>query len=387
MAGAGAAGAVVLTGAAAPPTALWVVPVSDLGGVGRHVLDVGEVGVPGHRLVVLLPPGPLADRLRDAGAAVVTAPVGPEHGIRESVAAVRHTVGALRPAVTHSHLSWADVVAAVATVGSPTALVTTEHGIAVDDLVYHGTAWRARLKALAHTARLRRADAVIAVARSTASSVRAKWHPSRSTPVRVIRNGVDPLPEPPRRDPGLHVVSISRLAPEKRVDHLLRSFALLRAEHPQARLTVAGTGPEDVALRDLADDLGLGSSTSFVGHVEPAPLLEHADVLVQLSVWENCSYSLLDALVHGVGAVATPVGGNPEILRAGALVAHDDHARVARLVAQQGLEPSTRPALPPGWPDRAAMSAGIAEVYRTVAARSGPRWCWPPTTAISAAAR
>jgi glycogen synthase len=360
---------VVLTGPDAPPIALWVVPVGDVAGVGRHVLDVAEVGVPGHQLVVLCPAGPLAERLRAIGATVQTGAVGPEHGIPASVAAVRRTVRDLQPAITHSHLSWADVIAAVATVGSPTALVTTEHGIAVDDLVYHGTVWRSRLKALAHTARLRRADAVIAVADSTASSVRAKWHPSRSTPVRVIRNGVDPLPERPGRGPGLHVVSIARLAPEKRIDHLLWAFALLRAEHPQARLTVAGTGPEEAALRDLAADHRLSSSTTFVGHVDPAPLLDAADVLVQLSVWENCSYSLLDALVHGVGVVATPVGGNPEILPGSAMVAHDDHAGVARLVARQGLDPATRPTLPAGWPDRARMCAEIAEVYRAVGRR------------------
>lgn len=359
----------VLTSLALPPTALWVVPVGALAGVGRHVVDVAEVGVPGYRLVVLCPPGPLAERLREVGAAVVTAPVGPEHGIRESVAAVRHAVGALRPAVTHSHLSWADVVTAVATVGRPTALVTTEHGIAADDLVYHGSRGRARLKALAHTARLRRADAIIAVADATARTVLAKWHPSRSTPVRVIRNGVDPLPERPSRAPGLHVCSIARLAPEKRIDHLLRAFALLRADHPEARLTVAGTGPEAVALADLAGDLGIDDATTFAGHVDPASLLAGADVLVQLSVWENCSYSLLDALVHGLGAVATPVGGNPEILPASALVAHDDHAGVARLVAEQGADPARRPSLPPGWPDRAGMAAAVAEVYAALGSR------------------
>ncbi|HET6967847.1 MAG TPA: glycosyltransferase, partial [Ornithinibacter sp.] len=158
----------------------------------------------------------------------------------------------------------------------------------------------------------------------------------------------------------------ARLAPEKRIDHLLRSFALLRAEHPGARLTVAGSGPEEVALRDLAADLGLGGSAAFVGHVDPAPLLDEADVLVQLSVWENCSYSLLDALVHGAGAVATAVGGNPEVLPAAALVGHDDHAGVARLVAEQGLDPSRRPDLPADWPDRATMCEGIAEVYTGV---------------------
>lgn len=356
----------VLTPEAAPPIALWVVPVGAVGGVGRHVLDVAEVGIPGYRLVVICPPGPLAERLTTLGAAVVTAPVGPEHGIRESVAAVRHTLGALRPAITHSHLSWADLVAAIATMGRPSALVTTEHGIADDDLVYHGTAWRSRLKAAAHTVRLRRADAVIAVAESTARSVRAKWHPSAGTHLQVIPNGVGRLPDLPPRSAGLHVCSVARLAPEKRIDHLLRAFALLQVDHPQSRLTIAGSGPEEAALRALATDLGLGSAAAFVGHVDPAPLLAESDVLVQLSVWENCSYSLLDALVHGLGAVATPVGGNPEILPPWALVAHDDHATIARLVAEQGLDPARRPTLATTWPDRATMTARVAEVYESI---------------------
>ncbi len=350
----------------APPTALWVVPVPDLAGVARHVLDVVAVGLPGWRLVVLCPPGPLADRLRGAGAAVTTGPVGPPDGLRASLATVRHVVRTLHPAVVHSHLSWADVVCAAATVGRPVALVSTEHGIADDDLVYHGTAWRSRLKALAHTARLRRADAVIAVSEATERSILAKWHPSRSTPVRVIRNGVDPLDPPPPRGPGLHVASIARLAPEKRVDHVLRAFAALRARHPSARLTVAGTGPEEAPLRRLAADLGLGDAARFVGHVEPGPLLEEADVLVQLSVWENTSYSLLDALVHGAGVVATPVGGNPEILPPEALARHDDHAGIAALVAAQGLDPSLRPRLPAGWPSRREMAAAVTEVYAGV---------------------
>ena len=52
----------VLSTDAVLPTALWVVPVPEVAGVGRHVLDVVEVGVPGYRLIVLCPPGPLADR-------------------------------------------------------------------------------------------------------------------------------------------------------------------------------------------------------------------------------------------------------------------------------------------------------------------------------------
>ncbi len=349
-----------------PPLALWVVPVADLGGVARHVLDTVEVGVPGYRLVVQCPPGPLADRLRALGAAVTTAPVGPEHGVRESVAAVRHTVRALHPTVVHSHLSWADVVTAAATVGSGAAVVTTEHGIADDDLVYHGTAWRSRLREGVHTVRLRRADAVIAVSEATARSIRRKWHPGRSTAVHVVRNGVDRPCDPPRRDAGLHVCSIARLAPEKCLDALLRAFAVLHARRPEARLTIAGTGPEEAALRRLVGGLGLADAVTMPGHVDAVALLAEADVLVQLSVWENCSYSLLDALAHGVGALATPVGGNPEILPASALVDAGDAGSVAEAVERQGLDPGTRPGLPPGWPTRAEMTARTAAVYDSV---------------------
>ncbi|QIM21344.1 glycosyltransferase family 4 protein [Phycicoccus sp. HDW14] len=350
----------------APPLALWVVPVAELGGVARHVLDTAEVGVPGYRLVVQCPPGPLAERLRTLGAAVTTAPVGPEHGVRESVAAVRDAVRSLAPAVVHSHLSWADVVTAAATAGASSAVVTTEHGIAADDLVYHGTAWRSRLKVALHTARLRRADAVIAVSQATAETLRAKWHPGRGTAVHVVPNGVDPLPVAPPRAPGLHVCSVARLAPEKRLDDLLRAFAVLHARRPEARLTLAGTGPEEAALRALVADLGLTGVVGLPGHVDAPALLARADVLVQLSVWENCSYSLLDALVHGVGAVATPVGGNPEILPADALVEASDAERVADAVERQALDPTTRPTLPAGWPTRADMTAGIAGVYDSV---------------------
>lgn len=348
------------------PLVLHVVPVADLAGVARHVLDLVDVGVRGHRLVVLCPPGPLAERLRAAGAAVTTAPVGPEHGLREAVAAVRHTVRALRPAVVHTHLAWADAVAGVATVGSGAALVSTEHGIAGDDLVYHGTAWRSRVRAALHTARLRRVDAVVAVSEATERTMRAKWHPPASTLVRVVRNGVDRPDEPAVRTPGLHVASVARLAPEKRLDALLRAFALVHRDRPEARLTLAGAGPLEADLRAQARGLGLDGAVTLPGHVDAPDLLDRADVLVQLSVWENCSYSLLDALTHGCGVLASPVGGNPEILPPGALVAPDDPAGVAAAVVRQGLDPATRPRLAPGWPTRADMADALTEVYAEV---------------------
>jgi glycosyltransferase involved in cell wall biosynthesis len=341
-----------------PPTALWVVPVSDLAGVARHVLDVARAGVPGWRLVFLTPPGDLPEALRDARAAVLTEPFGPAHGTRASVASLRHAVRTLRPAVVHSHLSHADIVAAMA-VGRGTRLVTTEHGIARDDLVYHRSAAKARVMAAVHAARMRRFDAVIAVSHATADAMAEKWRPRRE--VVVIPNGVD-APPPLAAGPGLRVLSLARLAPEKRLPALLDGFAALHREHPDARLTIAGTGEEEATVRAHVDRLGLGDVVRMPGFVDPDPAMAEHDVLSMLSVWENCSYALLDAAARGLGVVASDVGGNPEMLPDRCLVDAGDPIAVAAALATQGLDPAARPGLE-GWPSVTKMCARIAEVY------------------------
>lgn len=346
-----------------PPTTLWVVPVANLAGVARHVLDVARHGLPGWRLVVLCPAGPLADALGEVGAAVLTGPVSPADGVPTGVATVRRAIRSLRPRVVHSHLSYADLLTAIATFGSGCVLVTTEHGIARDDLIYHGTKWRSRLKALAHTTRLRRADALIGVSQSTLDVVGEKWHPATSLRTVVIRNGVDPPAAKSARTPGLHVVSLARLAPEKGLADLLAAFAALVSAHPQARLTIAGNGPLRGELESRARTLGVADAVDFPGHVDPAGLLADGDVLAQLSVWENTSYSILDALTHGLGVVATPVGGNPEILPPSALVDARNPAEVAAAIARQGLDPTSRPSLPSAWPTMGDMRGAITDLY------------------------
>lgn len=355
----------VLTPAAGPPTALWVIPVSDLAGVARHALDVARAGVPGWRLVFLTPAGDLPRELRAAGAAVLEEPFGPDHGLRPSVAALRRTIRTLRPRLVHTHLSYADVAAAVAVGARRPALVTTEHGIARDDLVYHRSAARSRAMAAVHTGRLRRYDAVVAVSEATAAAVREKWRPARA--VTVVPNGVDRGHSSERR-PGLRVLSLARLAPEKRLDALLDAFAELARSHPDATLTLAGRGPEEGALRRQVERLGLGARVTLPGHVDPGPAMADHDVLAMLSVWENCSYALLDAAAAGLGVVASRVGGNPEILPDRCLVDADDTGAVAAALERQGRDLAVRPALD-AWPTVDDMCARLAQVYDGVGAR------------------
>ncbi|MEO5664391.1 MAG: glycosyltransferase family 4 protein [Nocardioides sp.] len=377
----------------APPTALWAIPVSDLAGVARHAVDVARAGIPGWRLVFLTPPGDLPRELRALGAAVLEAPFGPEHGLRASAGALRHAVAKARPQVVHTHLAYADLVAAGALVGKRPALVTTEHGIARADSVYHQSAAKARVMAAAHTARLRRFDAAIAVSDATADAMREKWHVRG--PITVIPNGVDPVAgNSGFRDgrfatsstsegdghratsstaatavSGLRVLSLARLAPEKRLDALIDGFAELARSHPEATLTLAGRGEEEGALRAQVERLGLADRVSLPGFVDAEAAMAEHDVLAMLSLWENCSYALLDAAAAGLGVVASPVGGNPEILPSSCLVEPSDSRRVAEALTQQGLKPELRPGLK-GWPTVAQMGERIATVYADVRTRS-----------------
>jgi len=184
-----------------------------------------------------------------------------------------------------------------------------------------------------HRLRFSRFDGVIAVAEATKQAMIQKWHVKQ--PIAVIPNGVDLPPGVERRDPstvaGLRILSLSRLAPEKRIDKLIDAFALVQAEHPEATLTIAGEGPLRADLEAQVVRLGLG--VRFPGFLDPDAAMDEADVIVQLSVWENCSYTLLDAVARGLRVVATDVGGNREVVGDDVLEAVDARTVMAALVA------------------------------------------------------
>ena len=143
---------------------------------------------------------------------------------------------------------------------------------------------------------------------------------------------------------------------------LVDGFVELLRSHPEARLTLAGTGPEEAALRSQVTRLGLGDTVSMPGFVDPDRAMSDHDVLAMLSVWENCSYVLLDAAGRGMGVVASDVGGNPEILPNTSLVLAEDRSAVASALSAQGLDLAARPGLS-GWPSVADMCARIAKTY------------------------
>ena len=89
------------------------------------------------------------------------------------------------------------------------------------------------------------------------------------------------------------------------------------ADIPVATLLIAGSGPEERRLRQLADSLGVAHRIRFLGDVSHTDLCEYynaADVLVLASSREGMPNVVLEALACGTPVIATRAGGTPELV-------------------------------------------------------------------------
>ena len=120
----------------------------------------------------------------------------------------------------------------------------------------------------------------------------------------------------------------------------LRAFTKLRQAFPEARLTVAGTGPQRATLERMAVALDLTGCVNFCGRIDnqQSPhLYASADGLLNPSTVDNMPISLLEAMACGVPFVSTDAGGIPDLVdsgRTGWLVpVGDDTAMAERMIA------------------------------------------------------
>jgi glycosyltransferase involved in cell wall biosynthesis len=112
------------------------------------------------------------------------------------------------------------------------------------------------------------------------------------------------------------VLAMAKLMHRKGLDLLLRAFAQLRAQ--DALLVLAGSGPEESALRDLARQLGLHDRVRFLGHREDTgDLLAACDLFVLPSRAEGLGVAALEALAARRAVLVTRVGGLAEVVRDG----------------------------------------------------------------------
>jgi glycosyltransferase involved in cell wall biosynthesis len=117
---------------------------------------------------------------------------------------------------------------------------------------------------------------------------------------------------------GLVIGVVCVLRAIKNVSTLMATFAALYRHYPDLKLLIVGSGPEREPLERQARELQVIAGCRFHESTqEVAQWLRAIDIFVLPSLSEAFSNSLMEAMAAGCCAVASRVGGNPELVRHG----------------------------------------------------------------------
>ena len=113
----------------------------------------------------------------------------------------------------------------------------------------------------------------------------------------------------------LRLIVVSRLAPNKRVDHAIGAVEKLREQGVKVNLRIVGDGQERTALGQLVEKMKLQAEVEFLGRLaetEKDAALREAHLLLHTSVREGWGLNVTEANAMGTPAVVYPVPGLEE---------------------------------------------------------------------------
>lgn len=296
-------------------------------------------------VVSLLEPSAFRHELESAGVPVHSLRMRPGRAGPMGYLRLIRLLAGLRPAILHSHMFHANLLARLARILCPVpVLISTLHSAAESGRESRSIQWRDRLYRWTDAL----SDMTVAVSHAAAERHRMAGA-VRPRKVRVIPNGVDTnlfRPDPERRRQmrqrlGLENefvwLAAGRLMWKKAPATLLEAFAAVRS----GVLLVAGEGPLESHLREYAQQQNL--AVRFLGHRRDMPdLMRASDAYVQASVVEGLPMALLEAAATGLPCVATDAGGSREVVihgETGYVVPPGDATALARAMIEMASLP------------------------------------------------
>lgn len=325
------------------PKVLFLITKSNWGGAQRYVHDLAvEATRAGWEAAVACGgSGKLVEELRASGVRVVPIPsLGRDmsaSGDLRGALDIWRAVRAERPDVLHVNSSKAGGLGALlGRLARVPAVVFTAHGWAWNDPRY-SRAWQQLAIRALHVLTVALAHRTVAVAESIATQLGGPaWLRRR---VSVIRNGIAPEELASRANAratlaasspaaaatlawaerhGAFVVgALSELHRVKGIDVLVEAVAILARRYPETPVAaiVLGEGEERANLERLVAERGLGERVALAGFVRAAPrYLAAFDCFAMPSRSEALPLALLEAGLAGLPAIASRVGGIPEVV-------------------------------------------------------------------------
>jgi glycosyltransferase involved in cell wall biosynthesis len=170
------------------------------------------------------------------------------------------------------------------------------------------------------------------------SEVARVFNGVKAVDTQAIHTGAHAAPSP-------DVFCAAHLIPEKGIHTLLQACALLREKGYNARVQIAGEGPQRNELESFAAKEGL--SVSFLGlRDDVAARMARANITVVPSQWQEAfGFTVAEAMMAGSCVVASRVGGIPEIVdhgRTGFLVEPADAQALADALFELLMDPLAR---------------------------------------------
>ncbi len=363
------------------------------GGMGAHAAALsGDVAAAGATVAVVCPEVTAA-RFTWRVPVEVVWPVGGPWTRWRRWRRLRELVATTDVVHAQGHQAGLLVLAAAARTRPRPAVVVSWHNAVL------GAGWRRQVLALGERIQARRADLVTGASLDLAE--RAAQLGARGpelAPVAAPRAGEAPthdahdaaadadatevrrrLRADLDRDLGLDpsallVLTVSRIAPQKRLDVLLDAARILGEDADAARRVgapvtwlLAGDGDEQLETVLRARAARGGADVRFLGARTDVPaLLAASDVFVLTSRWEARALVVQEAMAAGVPVVVAGVGGLPELVgESGLLVRDGDALGFATAVGDLLGDPARRVRLAAAGHRRFVELPGAADITRS----------------------
>ncbi|MTT30613.1 glycosyltransferase [Terrilactibacillus sp. BCM23-1] len=160
--------------------------------------------------------------------------------------------------------------------------------------------------------RSKEADAIICLTNEQANDIERLTGNKEN--IKVIPHSINPKKISIDRDIK-KIVVVSRLHPQKRLNHIIQAFSIFIKKHPDYTLEIYGMGEEEDKLKQLISDLNLSDTCILKGFTDkPDYVFQSGGFSVVSSEFEGFCLSILESLSNGCPVVSYDVKYGPKDL-------------------------------------------------------------------------